>query len=141
MYYRKYIRQIQQNAPRIAWFSPPTNPICKAAREFAESSGFRTFSMMCVGINICFLLSDHAGSSAEFERMLDLQNFVFFFELLFEVIVGIVAYGPLGGILDDRWRAFDFLILLITAISYITVSKIGSTLAKVRSFHTFCKSP
>jgi hypothetical protein len=131
VYYRKYIRQIQQNAPRVVWFRPPQNPISKAARGLAESAGFKTFSMICVGINICFLLSDHAGCSAEFERMLDLQNYIFFWELLFEVTLGVIAYGPFGGVLDDRWRAFDFLILLITAISYITVSKTGSTLAKV----------
>jgi hypothetical protein len=131
IYYRKYIRQIQQNAPRVVWFRPPKNLISRAARRLAESPGFKTFSMICVGINICFLLSDHAGCSADFERMLDLQNYIFFWELFFEVTLGVIAYGPLGGVLDDRWRAFDFLILLITAISYITISKTGSTLAKV----------
>ena len=52
------------------------------------------FSMSCLGLNIGFLLSDYADKTESYQHIMDTQNFVFFVELVMEIVVGLVGFGP-----------------------------------------------
>mmetsp|Transcript_28355 Transcript_28355/g.59219 ORF Transcript_28355/g.59219 Transcript_28355/m.59219 type:complete len:1163 (-) Transcript_28355:45-3533(-) len=122
VYYNKINRQIEHTSPQKVWFKVPTNGFSKAARVITGTANFQTFSMICVAINIGFMLADHADSSDAFNQMMDQQNFFFFIELCFEVLMNFVGHG-FGGFLDDRWKGFDLLIMCGTTIGYLSTTK------------------
>ncbi len=94
--YEKFIRYIQAMTPNQVPRKLPSNRLCQVARFVSGTTGFKTISSICVVVNICFLLSDHADSSDSYRRILAIQNSVFFWELVFEVLVGIVGFGIEG---------------------------------------------
>jgi hypothetical protein len=137
VYYNKISRQIEHTSPKKVWFKVPTNGFSKAARVITGTTNFQTFSMICVAINIGFMLADHADSSDAFNQMMDQQNFLFFIELCFEVFINFVGHG-IGGLLDDRWKGFDLLIMCGTTIGYLSTTKEFLIFSKVRNW-TDCK--
>jgi hypothetical protein len=92
-HYEKFNRYIQAATPNQLPRKLPSYRLSQIARYVAGTTGFKTLSSICVVINICFLFSDHADSSDSYRRMLSIQNSVFFWELLFEVVVGVVGFG------------------------------------------------
>ena len=118
--YRRYVRQLKQSKPIIDTFQPPSNAVSAAFRRLLQSHTFQTFSTTCVMVNVGFMLADNADSAGtEYGKMMDLQNFIFFWELVAEVALGIVAYGP-GGLYNDSWRCFDMLVCVGTSLGYIS---------------------
>lgn len=53
--------------------------------------------------------------------MILIQNAVFFGELVLEVVLSTVAYGP-GSFYNDIWKAFDLFVATGTAFGYISGS-------------------
>ena len=94
--YEKFTRYIQAATPNQLPRKLPSYRLSQAARYVAGTTGFKTLSSICVLINICFLLSDHADSSDSYRQMLAIQNLVFFWELVFEVVVSVVGFGIEG---------------------------------------------
>ncbi len=94
--YEKFTRYIQAMTPNQLPRKLPSYRLGQIARYVAGTTGFKTFSSTCVFVNICFLLSDHADSSDSYRRILAIQNLVFFWELLFEVVVGVLGFGIEG---------------------------------------------
>ncbi len=94
--YENFTRYIQASTPNQLPRKLPSYRLSQVARYVAGTTGFKTLSSVCVVINICFLLSDHADSSDYYRRMLAIQNSVFFWELVFEVLVGVVGFGIEG---------------------------------------------
>ena len=66
-------------------------------------------SMACVCINICFLLSDHADKSNDYESIYNTQNDVFFGELVFEVVLVVIGYG-VQALLTVNFRSGQFIL-------------------------------
>jgi len=71
-----------------------------------------------VCVNAVFLLATHTcGHTAEqlpdehatFERVIDVQNHVFTYELLFEVLLAFFALGP-RAFASNGWIVFDFMV-------------------------------
>mmetsp|Transcript_4436 Transcript_4436/g.13221 ORF Transcript_4436/g.13221 Transcript_4436/m.13221 type:complete len:472 (+) Transcript_4436:4584-5999(+) len=69
-------------------------------------------------------------SLQSFEQFMNAQSTIFFLELVIEVILNLVAYGP-GGFIDDSWKLFDFLVMLGSASSYVTSNSTIGRAAKV----------
>lgn len=65
--------------------------------------------------------TDHANAQPWFVAMIDMQNTVFFGELVFEVLLGALGYG-IGGFYNDIWKAFDLFVCMGTAIGYVSGS-------------------
>ena len=126
----RYKRQLDQTAPFYDTFRPPTNIVSKRTRQLITSSAFRTFSTLCLIANVTFMLADNSDSAGtEYGRVQDVQNFIFFWVLVAEVCVTIIAFGP-GG-LYDLWRFFDFTVCLATALGYISQSSALTSVARV----------
>jgi voltage-gated sodium channel len=53
--------------------------------------------------------------------MIQLQNDIFFGELLVEVLLNTIAFG-FGGFYNDIWKLFDLFVCLGTAIGYVSGS-------------------
>lgn len=136
VYYSKYVRQIEHTSPHKLWFKMPTNSVSKGLRLITASAKFQTFSMICVAINICFMLADHADSSDSFNQMMDQQNFVFFVELCVEVLLNLIGHGP-GGFIDDHWKGFDLLVMCGTTIGYLSTTKEFLIFSKVDFYFWF----
>ena len=128
--YNKLLRQIESHTPRQNWFQVPKNSVSKVFRRMAENSRFKGFSLACVGINVIFMLADHADASPSFTTLMYTQNLIFFMELTFEVFVNLIGFGP-GGFLDDTWKLFDFLVMVGSAFSYVSNSTSVAKAAKV----------
>ena len=99
-------------------------------RVVTGSNKFQSFSMICVAINIAFMLADHADSSSAFNQMMDQQNFVFFIELCLEVLLNFIGHGP-GGFIDDHWKGFDLLVMCGTTIGYLSTMQEFVVFSKV----------
>lgn len=95
-HYENFNRYIQAATPNQLPRKLPSYRLSQAARYVAGTTGFKTLSSICVVINICFLLSDHAYSSDSYRRILAIQNSVFFWVLFVEVVVGVVGFGIEG---------------------------------------------
>ena len=128
--HNKLLRQIETHSPRQNWFQLPKNSVSRVFRRLAETKRFKGFSLACVGINVIFMLADHADPDPAFSSLLYAQNLVFFLELVFEVIVNLIGFGP-GGFIDDTWKFFDFLVMFGSAFSYISSSASIAKAAKV----------
>ena len=89
----KFIAQIEHASPKTREVELPSGKIRVAIRRLLNTKSFIAMSVLCVCLNIGFMLSDHADITASYQRILDIQNFVFFMELVVEVILGIFAYG------------------------------------------------
>ncbi len=126
----KLLRQIETHTPRQNWFQLPKNSVSRIFRRLAESKKFKGFSIACVGINVVFMLADHADPDPGFAFLMNAQNLIFFLELVFEVIVNLIGFGP-GGFIDDTWKFFDFLVMFGSAFSYISSSASVAKAAKV----------
>ena len=130
--YNKLLRQIESHTPRQNWFQVPKNSISKVFRRMAETRRFKGFSLACVGINVIFMLADHADPDPAFVTLMNTQNLLFFLELVFEVAVNLIGFGP-GGFIDDTWKLFDFLVMFGSAFSYVSASASLAKAAKVES--------
>mmetsp|Transcript_4437 Transcript_4437/g.13238 ORF Transcript_4437/g.13238 Transcript_4437/m.13238 type:complete len:593 (+) Transcript_4437:3900-5678(+) len=128
--YNKFHRLVDSRAPREVWFRPPKFRFCRSVRVITESAKFKSFSLGCVALNVIFMLTDHADAVPSFEQFMNAQSTIFFLELVIEVILNLVAYGP-GGFIDDSWKLFDFLVMLGSASSYVTSNSTIGRAAKV----------
>ena len=122
MLYNRFVRQISLVRPKRAVFKEPQNPVSVRARKILSNTFFQLFSTVCVLINMTFMLSDHKGASPEFVELLELQNLIFFLVLAVEVAIAIVGCGP-GGVIDDKWKLFDLVVVSGTAAGYASNAK------------------
>lgn len=117
LYYR-FRRVMHASRPKYDIFKPPQNIISTQIRKFIESKLFQAFSSACVIANVSLMLSESAGADENYQRVIDLQNHIFFGELVFEVVLCAIAYGPLG-FYNDFCRFFDVFVCIGTALGYI----------------------
>eukprot|EP00961_Rhodomonas_salina_P276351 3733253-Rhodomonas_salina.2 len=113
--YSRFLRGIKEHRPRHSAFTVPTNPISESLRNFVTSKYFQTFSLVCVMINVVFMLCDHADMTPEFRRLMNLQNDIFLFELCGEMILFFLAYGW-SCFITDAWKGFDLFVCLGTVV-------------------------
>ena len=91
-----FVRHIEAVSLKPPRFAPPPNHLSTRVRNLVGSRAFRGVPMLCVLLNVCFLLADHADATADFDRLMQRQNLAFFTELVVEVVLGLVGFGPLG---------------------------------------------
>jgi len=116
----RYRRQLRDSKPIYDTFKPPTHPVSTLVRQFLQTTYFQNFSTICIVTNVAFMLADYADSAGTpFGDLQDLQNYIFFWELVTEVALCLVAYGP-GGFYNDEWRFFDLLVCAGTSLGYIS---------------------
>jgi hypothetical protein len=87
MQYGRFYRQVIAYKPAYPRFKHPRNFLSVACRRLLQWAPFRTFSVLCVTANVVFMLTDHADPGETFAFVMDVQNAVFFAELLFEVLL------------------------------------------------------
>ena len=127
----RYKRQLKKSAPCYDTFKPPLNVLSSVIRIIMQSSPFQTFSTLCVVANVGFMLADNADSAGtEFGQIQDTQNFIFFWELVAENVLSLLAYGP-GGFYNDSWRLFDLLVCVGTSIGYVSNSQALISFARI----------
>jgi hypothetical protein len=118
--FRRYTRQLRDSAPVYDTFKPPSNPVSSHIRIFLQSRPFQTFSTLCVMTNVGFMLADNSDAAGTpYGELQDLQNFIFFLELVAEIVLGLLGYGP-GGLYNDKWRFFDVIVCVGTSLGYIS---------------------
>ena len=129
--YGRFRRQLKSTAPFYDTFLPPQNFVSSTMRAIVMNRFFQLFSTCCLITNLGFMLSDYADSAGtEYAKMQDLQNYIFFWELVAEVAMGIIAFG-IGGLYNDLWRLFDLVVCLATSLGYISQSESLSSFARV----------
>lgn len=96
-------------------------PAVLTPNPLPSSLQFKVFSAACVLVNVGFMLSDHANPSAFFTLVMDTQNLIFFLELLAEIFLNALAYGP-GVLIDDKWKVFDVFVAGGTFVGYLISS-------------------
>ena len=106
IHYNRFNRLLDAHKPKYSRFSLPTNEVSALCRTFIGNSYWQAVSSVCVGVNVCFNLTDHANSPAWYNDVIETQNNIFNYVLFVEVFLSLIGYGP-GGFLDDRWKAFD----------------------------------
>ncbi len=116
----KYMHAVSRGKHNI---KPLANPASTTLRRYLDSSYFQAFSAACIAINAIFMLTDHADASAEFRAMMEIQNAIFFVELVAEVLLRVLAEGP-RHFLDNKWNLFDAFIAL--GLIFTFVGAIGS---------------
>eukprot|EP00283_Hemiselmis_rufescens_P001020 CAMPEP_0173470360 /NCGR_PEP_ID=MMETSP1357-20121228/77838_1 /TAXON_ID=77926 /ORGANISM="Hemiselmis rufescens, Strain PCC563" /LENGTH=1141 /DNA_ID=CAMNT_0014438635 /DNA_START=15 /DNA_END=3438 /DNA_ORIENTATION=+ len=121
--YTRLSRQFKEHRPREDTLAllKPNNPFCTSLGQFLNGSKFQVFSVGCVFINVGFMLADHADPSPNFQRLMDLQNLVFYFELIAEILLFVIAFGP-GALYDDTWKRFDLFVAVGSTLGYIASS-------------------
>ncbi len=127
--YNRFMRFLMTKGPTHIRFKPPTNHVSSLVRAFVSRKEFKNFSNTCVMVNFSFMLSDHADASPEYLYFVETQSLVFYFQLLAEVLLELVAWGPLG-ILDNNWRLLDSLVTFTSSIGYITGNELTNKVAK-----------
>lgn len=121
--YNRFPRQFREHRPQIktlAWCTP-NNLMSAFLESFLTSIKFQVFSAACVFVNVGFMLSDHVDPEPWFEDMIDLQNLIFFMELLMEIFLTALAFGP-GVLVDDAWKVFDVFVAAGTLVGYLISS-------------------
>ena len=119
----RYRRQLRDSQPVYDTFTPPQNVVSTLARRVLQAKLFQNFSTLCIVANVGFMLADHADSAGTaFGDLQDLQNYIFFLELVAEMGLCLVAYGA-GGFYNDEWRFFDLLVCIGTSIGYISANQ------------------
>ena len=99
-------------------FPPASNSISQNLRKAVDSQFFSTISALCIAVNALFMLTDHADASTEFERMMTFQNDFFYAELVFEVLLRLIADGP-RHFVSKGWNRFDALVAAGLTVAYI----------------------
>lgn len=116
--YNRFFRQLQSHRPKYDVFKAPQNKFAAMLRRLVGTKYFQIFSALCVFINVIFMLADHANASDGFVFALTLQNDIFYFELVLEIIIYAFAFG-VGGFYNDPWKAFDFFVALGSSAMWI----------------------
>lgn len=121
--YNRFPRQFRQHRPQIKTLAmcAPNNLMSSAIENFISSLKFQVFSAACVFVNVGFMLSDHVDPEPWFEEVIDTQNLIFFMELLAEIFMTALAYGP-GILVDDVWKSFDMFVAAGSLIGYLISS-------------------
>jgi hypothetical protein len=120
--YQRFRRVMHASRPRYDIVKRPQNVVSTQIRKFIESRIFQAFSSACVAANVSLMLSENAGADENWQRVIDTQNHIFFGELVFEVVLCAIAYGPLG-FYNDFYRFFDVLVCIGTVFGYIFNSR------------------
>jgi len=103
-------------------------------QQFVESKGYEPLMaiiVLCNAISIGFQI-DYPGSMTVGQWMI--FSCIFFFIFLVEVIIKMIAYGPIT-YFKDGWNVFDFLVTFCAALElcatyHITDDRINSTWSK-----------
>ena len=123
------MRFLMTKGPTHIRFKPPSNHISALVRLLVSRKEFKNFSNACVTVNFMIMLSDHADASAAYSNFIESQNLFFYFQLLVEVLLEFVAWGPLG-VLDNYWRLLDAAVIFTSSIGYITGNELTNKIAK-----------
>lgn len=107
--FSRFQEAVERAAPKMRRAKLPPNTISVTVRRLLNSQYFGAMSMACVCINICFLLSDHADKSNDYESIYNTQNDVFFGELVFEVVLVVIGYG-VQALLTVNFRSGQFIL-------------------------------
>ena len=128
--YRRFRRQLWNSRPQYDTFKPPRNALSTQLRKFIESNLFQGFSTLCVLVNVGMLLADNADADGDYERMMVLQDDIFYAELCVEVFLCLIAYGPLG-FYNNIWRFFDLFVCVGQFVGYMANNPSISAFVKV----------
>jgi len=128
--FRRFRRQLYAARPKYETFKPPENVVSTQLRKMLESKVFQAFSTTCVFVNVGMLLADNADADEHYQQVMETQNNIFYGELVFEVVLCTIAYGPLG-FYNDFYRAFDLFVCVGSALGYIFNNKAITSFVKV----------
>lgn len=109
VHYNRFMRILETKKPKYNYFTLPVNEASAQCRALVGNQYWQMISSFCVAINVAFNLSDHSGSPAWYDDIIQTQNNIFNYVLFVEVFLNLVGYGP-GGFIDDKWKAFDGLV-------------------------------
>jgi hypothetical protein len=117
--YLRFQRLLNMYRPRYDYFPPPRGRAFAATRRFVRSRYFQVFSSACVFMNVIFMLSVHAHASEDYDRVLHLQNLIFFGEIVAELVIFTIGFGP-GCFVNDHWKGFDLFVAVFCTVGYVT---------------------
>ena len=115
--FEKFQRQIEVFRPQHDRAQPPSNRVSAIARKILYSSAYTNFVLSAIFLSGVFILATHSGGHGDdlpdnhdaFEIFINIQSQVLAFELFGEVILAVVALGPLA-FLSKGWLVFDLLV-------------------------------
>ncbi len=117
--YLRYQRLLQMYKPKYDYFPPPRGRAFAAIRAFVHSKYFQCFSSACVFMNVIFMFTVHANASPEYNLVLHWQNLIFFGEIVVELVIFTVGFGP-GCFINDHWKGFDLFVAIFCTAGYVT---------------------
>jgi len=115
--FSKLLRQIEAFRPQHARPGLPTNRLSTRLRAILYSKRYAAWVFACIFVSFAFMLANHGSDHGDalpddhdtFEYVMLIQNQVFAVELFAEVLLALVALGPVA-FFSKGWFAFDALV-------------------------------
>ena len=110
--YLRTVSKANKNVPAAS------NPGSQWLRKVLDSPYFTAFSAACIAANAVIMLTDHADATPQYQRLVNVQNDLFYVILVVEVVLRFIADGP-RHFVGKAWNLFDALIAIGLTITLI----------------------
>lgn len=118
--YQQYLPKVRPKSTKKE--EEQTKESCLRLKQFVDSKLFEVFLILCVVGNVIVLALSYDGEPINYERKLDLINYVFTGVFICEACLKILTFG-IKKYFSSGWNNFDFLIV-ITSCTEIIVDQV-----------------
>eukprot|EP01028_Stygiella_incarcerata_P003241 TRINITY_DN16303_c0_g1_i1.p1 TRINITY_DN16303_c0_g1~~TRINITY_DN16303_c0_g1_i1.p1 ORF type:complete len:988 (+),score=249.52 TRINITY_DN16303_c0_g1_i1:350-3313(+) len=103
----------------------PKDAFSKKVFDIVQHKAFEGFILICIVVNVLFMMTEHYGQPEDWTFVLEISNYVFLAIFFFEMVMKLIAYRP-KQYFSDSWNVFDFAIVMGSIVAVAIQLATGS---------------